>query len=41
MCGNRLVACALTEGLRRGVSYAVMTMCDGRGMGAAGLFEIV
>ena len=38
--GARLVGHALLEGRRRGIKYAVVTMCIGGGQGAAGLFEI-
>jgi acetyl-CoA C-acetyltransferase len=41
MSGARMVGHALVEGRRRGVKYAVVTMCIGGGMGAAGLLEIV
>lgn len=40
MSGARLVGHALLEGRRRGVRYAVVSMCIGGGMGAACLFEI-
>lgn len=40
MTGARCVGHALIEAKRRGARYAVVTMCVGAGMGAAGLLEI-
>ncbi|KAB1078025.1 acetyl-CoA C-acyltransferase [Methylobacterium soli] len=40
MSGARLVGHALLEGRRRGVRFAVVTMCVAGGMGCAGLLEI-
>ncbi len=40
MTGARQVGHALLEGRRRGVKYAVTSMCVGGGMGAAALFEV-
>ena len=41
MTGSRQVGHALIEGRRRGVRWAVVSMCVAGGMGAAGRFEIV
>ncbi|MBR0552828.1 acetyl-CoA C-acyltransferase [Stakelama marina] len=41
MTGSRLVGHALIAARKRGVRWAVVSMCTAGGMGAAGLFEIV
>jgi len=40
MSGARMVGHALIEGHRRGIKYAVVTMCAAGGLGAAALLEV-
>jgi acetyl-CoA acyltransferase len=39
MTGSRLTGLLLRELKRRGGKYGIVSMCIGKGMGAAGLFE--
>ena len=41
MSGTRMAGHALLQGRQRGAKWAVVSMCIGGGMGAAGLFEII
>jgi acetyl-CoA C-acetyltransferase len=41
MSGARMVGHALIEGKKRGARYAVITMCVGGGIGAAGVLEVL